>query len=298
MSTLCRILCGLLLAVCVGGWPTAAQEAPQRIIPLAPALTEICFELDFGERVVGVTDFCRYPPAATHKPTVGGLLNPNLERIVALQPDLVLLVPEERPVGEQLARLGIASLEVPVYRIADTRTAMVTIAAALGDPARGERLARRFQAQLDRVARQAPVTDPPAVLMVVGRDAAELGNIYAAGHRTFLSELLALAGGRNACPTDIRYPDLSLEGIATMNPEVIIEFWSGVGLTVEQRRRLKADWLRLRQVRAVHAGRIYILDDAALTIPGPRIPAAVERIQQCLFGTAEAPETGSPPDRE
>jgi len=287
----------LLLLLAWGGWTAAATPSapPRRVISLAPALTEICFALDFGERVVGVTDFCRYPPAAMQKPAVGGLLNPNLEHIVTLQPDLVLLVPEERPVGEQLQRLGIPGLEVPLYRIADTRAAMVAVAAALGDRARGERLAGEFQAQLDRIARQAPADAPPAVLMVVGRDAAELGGIYAAGRRTFLSELLTLAGGRNACATDIRYPDVSLEGIATMNPEVIIEFWSGVGLTTDQRRQLKADWQRLRQVTAVRTGRIYILDDAALTIPGPRIPAAVERIQQCLLDTVDP---AGPPFRE
>jgi iron complex transport system substrate-binding protein len=284
-----------LLALAGSGWgagPVEPETAPRRVIPLAPALTEICFALGFGERVVGVTDFCRFPPAATERPSVGGFLNPNLEKMVALRPDLVLLVPEEKPVGEQLARLDINTLEVPLYRIADTRAAMVAIAAALGDRKRGERLARGFQDRLDRVIRQAPAADPPQTLLVVGRDSGGLGNIYAAGRRTFLSELLTLAGGRNACPSDIRYPDLSLEGIVVMNPAVIIEFWSGIGLNDGQRQQLKADWSRLPGVAAVEAGRIYILDDAALTIPGPRIPAAVERIQRCLF---PPPEDGRNP---
>jgi iron complex transport system substrate-binding protein len=229
---------------------------------------------------------------------VGGFLNPNLEKMVTLQPELVLLVPEEKPVGEQLERLGIATLVVPLYRIADTRAAMVTVAAALGGRERGEALARDFQERLDRVVRQAPASDPPEVLLVVGRDAGSLGNIYAAGRRTFLSELLELAGGRNTCPSDIRYPDLSLEGIAVMNPQVIIEFWSGVGLDARQRRRLKADWRRLPGVAAVRDGRIYILDDAALTIPGPRIPAAVERIQRCLFAAADDGREAAGPDQE
>ena len=101
-----------------------------------------------GDRVVGVTDFCDYPPEAARRTRVGGFLNPRRETIVGLQPDLVLAVPEETELAEQLRELGIRSEVLPLYRLADIDRAIRAVAGWLGDPAAGERLAGRLSAEL------------------------------------------------------------------------------------------------------------------------------------------------------
>jgi len=201
-----------------------ADRIPQRVICMAPALTEICFALEFGDHIVGVTDFCRYPPEVRSMPKVGGFLNPNLEKIVLLNPNLVFLVPEEKQIGDHLSKLGIQTMTISTYTVEDTKQAMIAMAAALGDKSRGEALSRKLARGLD----------------------------------------------------------LSLEGISMLNPAIIIEFWSDAGLTDEQRRKLISDWARLSYISAVRTGRIFILDDASLTIPGPRIVESVRKIKKCL----------------
>jgi len=259
-----------------------ADRIPQRVICMAPALTEICFALEFGDHIVGVTDFCRYPPEVRSMPKVGGFLNPNLEKIVLLNPDLVFLVPEEKQIGDHLSKLGIQTMTISTYTVEDTKQAMIAMAAALGDKSRGEALSRKLARELEILSEGSGPANKPSVLMVVGRDTGGLSNIYIAGTGTFLNELLIVAGGRNAYQDKILYPDLSLEGISMLNPDIIIEFWSDAGLTDEQRRKLISDWARLSYISAVRTGRIFILDDASLTIPGPRIVESVRKIKKCL----------------
>ena len=259
----------------------------RRVVCLAPAFTEICFALGKGDRVVGVTDFCDYPAEATERTRVGGFLNPRRETIVGLRPDLVLAVPEESELAEQLRQLGIRSEILPLYRLADIDRAIRAVAGLLGDPAAGDRLAVSLAADLAGLRVSAKAVRPPTVLLVVGRNWGELANIYVAAPGTFLGELLEAAGGRNAYTGSIRYPSLSLEGISRMNPDVILELYPGQNLGDEQKAALRRDWDRLPGLAAVHKGRIVILDDSYLAIPGPRVAQSVRKIRQCLQPGAE-----------
>lgn len=283
---------------CIGRWAapvlilavsaalvTAAEPAPtaaRRVVCLAPAFTEICFALGKGDRVVGVTDFCDYPPEATERTRVGGFLNPRRETIVGLRPDLVLAVPEETELAGQLRELGIRSEILPLYRLADIDRAIRKVADLLGDPAAGDRLAGAVATELAALRKSDATARPPRVLLVVGRNWGELSNIYVAAPDTFLGELLDAAGGRNAYTGKIRYPSLSLEGISRLDPEIILELYPGQHLGDEQKAALRHDWDRLPAITAVRKGRIVILDDSYLAIPGPRVAQSVKKIRQCL----------------
>jgi iron complex transport system substrate-binding protein len=267
----------------------AAADVPaaRRVVCLAPAFTEICFALGRGEQVVGVTDFCDFPPEATRRTRVGGFLNPRRETIVSLRPDLVLAVPEEAELVDDLRRMSIRSEILPLYRLADIDRAIRSVAAMLGDPAAGNRLADSIAGELAALRSAAGDGPSPRVLLVVGRNWGDLANIYVAGPETFLGELLALAGGRNAYTGSIRYPSLSLEGISRLNPEVILELYPGQNLSTAQKAALQRDWDRLPGIAAVQAGRVVVLDDSFLAIPGPRVARSVRAIRRAILGRAE-----------
>ena len=259
-----------------------AQEGAHRVVCLAPAFTEICFSLGKGDHVVGVTDFCDFPPEAAERTRVGGFLNPRRETIVGLRPDLVLAVPEETELAGQLRQLGIRSEILPLYRLADIDRAIRQVAGWLGDSAAGDRLAGTLTAELAGLRKADAAARPPKVLLVVGRNWGELSNIYVAAPDTFLGELLEAAGGRNAYTGRIRYPSLSLEGITRMDPEIILELYPGQHLGDGQKAALRRDWDRLPAVTAVRKGRIVVLDESYLAIPGPRVAQSVRKIRQCL----------------
>jgi len=268
---------GCLLAMVAG---LGAQA--RRVVCMAPAFTEICFALGQGGRVVGVTDFCEYPPEARRLASVGGFLNPNREAILRLNPDLVLVVPEEAELAEQLRSLGIRVEVIPLYELSDIAAAMGRIGALLGLPEAGRRLESDWRREIRALASPESAPAGPRTLLVVGRNAGELSNIYVAGPKTFLGELLRRAGGRNAYQGEIRYPSLSLEGIARLDPQVVIELYPGMGLTAGQKARLAGDWRQLPDLSACKSGRVFVLDDPLIAIPGPRVGGILKKLKACL----------------
>ena len=133
------LLCGFLAAGLAGAAETPAY---QRIISLAPSLTEILYALDLGDRVVGVTRYCDYPEGALAKTKVGGLMDPNYEAMVALKPDLVILMTSHRDAKRELAKMGIATLTVPHQTIADIHESIQTIGKACGASQKAAELAK------------------------------------------------------------------------------------------------------------------------------------------------------------
>ena len=125
---------------------------PQRIVALTPSLTETLFALGLGDRVVGVGDYTYWPDAAVRKPHLGGLFNPNLERIVSLRPDLAVLGPSERDLAAKLRPLKIDVLVVPNESLADVERSFYTIAVSCGVPEAGKRLAAEWRSGLGHAA--------------------------------------------------------------------------------------------------------------------------------------------------
>ncbi|MES1210835.1 MAG: helical backbone metal receptor, partial [Acidobacteriota bacterium] len=139
----------LLLGACRQAPPSSpTPPVPRRIVALTPSVAETLFALGLGRRVVGVGDYCRFPPEARALPQLGGLFNPNLERIVSLRPNLAVLIPSERDLGAKLGRLGVPSLIVRNESLADVEQSFRTIAKRCGVPAAGERLAAEQRREL------------------------------------------------------------------------------------------------------------------------------------------------------
>ncbi|HEY7214532.1 MAG TPA: helical backbone metal receptor, partial [Thermoanaerobaculia bacterium] len=232
---------------------TKLEPIPRRIIALTPSLVETLFALGLGDRVVGVGDYVFWPAEAARKPKIGGLFNPNLERIVSLKPDLAVLLPSERDLATRLNPLGVEVLVVPDETLAEVEGSYRTIARRCGVPAAGERLAARWQAALA----PRPLPGPPLKVMIsVGRSAGRLGEVTAAGRRTFYDELLTRLGAVNVfadAPT--RYPQVGLEEIVARKPDWILELRPDP-LTPEKKAAVIRDWSALPEIPAVKNGRV------------------------------------------
>lgn len=276
----------VLLVGCRGEAPSgtspeaSARPAPQRIISLTPSVTETLFALGLGDRIVGVGDYDLWPPEVNQKPRLGGLFNPNLEKIVALKPDLAVLIPSEKDLGEKLARFGVDTLTVRNETVADVEKTTVVIAERCGVPEAGQRLAVEIKAALAPHA--LPGGARPRVMISAGRPAGRLTDLTVAGPGTFFDELITRLGAVNAfADSPTLYPQVPLEEVVARSPEVILEM-RAAPLPAERIEELRRDWLALPQVEAVRTGRVEVLASDYAVIPGPRLPLLYQDVEAAL----------------
>jgi iron complex transport system substrate-binding protein len=288
----------LALAVAVG-WgcaprapdgPEPASAPPQRVVSLAPSLTETLFALGLGERVVGVTRYCAHPPEVRRLPQVGGHLDPSYEAIVALEPDLVVLIPSSEASGRLLSDLGVPVLEVDQHDVAAVLASVSVLAEACGVPERGAALRSAMEARLAAVAAAVAGRPRPRTVVVVSHEigAGAVRSVWAAGPDTFYDGVLELAGGVNAVAEGlVQYPELSREGLAALDPEVVIDVVAGVeerGLDLDS---IRAGWGALAELRAVRGGRVRVLVGEMMVVPGPRLPEMVAAVAGALHPELE-----------
>jgi iron complex transport system substrate-binding protein len=257
---------------------------PQRIIGLAPSVTEVLFALGLGDRVAGVTRFCDYPPEARRRPQVGGFLDPSLEAIVALRPDLLVLLSGAEQNLADFARLGLPTLAVRHSDVDGVLESITTIGRVCGVPQRAEELVGRLQARLQRVRLKTAGRTRPRVLVSVDRTlgGGSVQDVYIAGCDGHIDRLIALAGGQNAYRGPARFPIVSAEGILHLNPDTIIDLVPDRPYRALDRQAIRREWQALPRVAAVAAGRVYVLDEPYLTIPGPRFVQAVEELARLI----------------
>lgn len=277
-------LCVVLALLVACGEPPASEGPPQRIIAIAPSVTEILFDLGLGERVVGVGDFASWPPEVQELPRLGGLYDTRLETIVSLEPDLAVVIPSERELGEQLRRLGIDVLAVESDTLAQVEASIVTIAQHCGVSEAGEAARRRFRAGL------APrsLAGSPTVVVTLGREAGRLGSVMVAGPGTFADELVTRAGGVNAfAEAGMPYPQVGAEELIGRSPKAIIELQTE-GRSAAEKLLLLEDWRRLPGLPAVESDCLTVIDGTFTVLPGPRLPELYERLFAALSRCVEA----------
>jgi iron complex transport system substrate-binding protein len=247
--------------------------APQRVVTLAASITEMVFALGLGSRVCGVEQFSDYPPAARELPKVGSYISLDLERIVALRPDLCLATKDGNPrhVVERLEGLGIAVYAVDPRNMEAIIATTEEIGKILGAPDKGQELAAALNHRYQRVkALAARVTHRPRVFFQIG-----ISPIVSAGSHTFLDELITTAGGLNLAAGKIPYPRFSQEQILALNPEVIIITSMTRGGAFEE---VKAGWERWKTLPAVRNQAIFLVDSDIVDRPSPRLLDGLEMI--------------------
>jgi len=282
-----RALCLAVVLLSSLAGRSLAAEVPQRIVSLAPSLTEIVYALGLGERLVGVSTHCNYPPEVLAIDKVGSFVTPAIERVVAKRPDIVLAEPNigNRHPVESLQRLGLDVLVVDAKSLAEVRESFVTVARRLGVEARGEALAAKLDADIAAtVARLGDVT-PRRTLLVVGRQP-----LIVAGRGTLQDELLGLAravnlGGEGGAG----WPHLSIERVVRAAPEVIIDATMGGESAAES---AVAFWRDLAAIPAVRQDRVTVYEADDLLRPGPRLGAALARLARLIHPERFAIDAG------
>ena len=265
----------------------AAQPRPERIISIVPALTETLFAIGAGPEVVGVGSFDRHPSEVNTLPRVGGLIDPDMERIFALRPDLVVLHTSQQDQIQQLMRASIPVFTYTHGALADTLSVIRKLGARTGHAADAERVASEIEQRLADVRARIGGLTRPRVLLVFGREPRSLRNIYASGGYGFLHDMLAAAGGDNVF-ADVRRESVQLtsEAIVTAAPDVIIELTYDDRMTPDTQASEIAVWNRLPAIPAVRDGRVHLLLGNQFVVPGPRLAEATATIASTLHPDA------------
>jgi iron complex transport system substrate-binding protein len=252
-----------------------------------PALTEMLFALGAGPQVVGVSNFDDYPPAVTSLPRVGALLDPNMERILSLRPDLVIVYGSQTEAQQQLERARIRIYRYRHAGLAGILSTLRELGTAIGRPQDGERLAREIQAHLDRIKARVAGRPRFRTLLVFERDPGSLRGIFVSGGVGFLHDMLDIAGGSDVF-ADVARESVqpSIETILARAPEVILEVRVRADLPPAQLRKERSAWATLSSIPAVKTDRVHILTGQFLVVPGPRVGQATEAIARILHPEA------------
>ena len=250
--------------------PSERQSGPARILSMAPSVTELCAALGLADRVVGRTQFCNYPPSVQQAEIVGGYADPNLEKIVALRPDLILITTSSPRLRDKLAALHLSVKELPDSTFDDVFVAIRLLGEYADRPRSAEALVRALQADIDRL-HAAPAALPLRVLVVIGPLPTSPAPVYVAGPGSFLGRLVQLAGHHNALAGRVDRPwaEISTETIVAAQPDAILEARAdpapGIFETIYQA------WADFSSIPAIANRRICSIPDESVLVPGPRV---------------------------
>ncbi|MCG8407025.1 MAG: helical backbone metal receptor [Phycisphaerales bacterium] len=257
---------------------------PKRIVTIAPNAAEIIAALGEADRLVGVSRYCKYPPELSLKERVGGLIDPDLEKILRLKPDLVVIrgrIPEvERLCEANQIRL----YRDPTQAFDDIFIAISQLGAILEKKTSAKKLIRDMRTQIDKIADAVSERPRPRVLFTTERNPDSLSRVITMGKNTFVDVIISRAGGENIFgDRKVLYPEVSLESILAAQPDVIIEVLPEIKDITETRRgKIIEQWRNLGNMPAAKNNRIHIITDNDLIIPSPRIVESIARMARLL----------------
>jgi iron complex transport system substrate-binding protein len=259
-------------------------KQPRRILALAPNAVEVIFALGAGDRVVGVSRYTVYPPEALQLPRIGGLQDPDLETIVALDPDLVILRGRQAKLEGLCSVRGIGIFRDPSETLADLERTIAELGRLLDRTPQAEALQAQMRERLARV-RAVASRYPPVKVLFTLRSPDRLVDISTVSRGSYLHELVELAGGDNIFgDLDTPYPLVSVEEVLARGPEVIIEAMPGV--SSESADVFVEQWRRVGPIPAVENRRVHLLTEDYVTIPSPRVVLLAEKLLTVLHPEA------------
>lgn len=269
-------------------WAQETVIHPQRIISMAPNLTEIVYDIGAGDKLVGVTDFCKFPPEAQSKEKIGGWINPNYEKILSLKPDLVLALQFHGKAVDNLRKLKVPLLVLDCQTVQDVLEAYDLLGKRLGLEKEAKAAKARLKERLDRIKDKTErFHHRPSVLFVIEHDPGSLKEIYGVGPKNFIDELIRWAGGSNLLSdAPVPYPLVSRETLIQRNPDVIINalpmFTKPQDLITE-----KAVWKQMPVLKAVKKDQVYCFNNGDYMVPGPTLVKLAEYLSG-IFQKVEA----------
>lgn len=263
-----RSLIAFLSAVIAG-----AAGAPHRIVSVSPNVTEMLYGIGAFDQVVGISDYCTYPPEVKNLPSIGGWHNPSLEKLAALNPDLVISDDGQAPfIEKNVEALGLRFLVVPNHTIRDLYSGMADLGRVTGHEIQAAELIAQTREGLQRVSRKTAGRPAPRVILIVNRTPGTLRDLYTATEGGFLAELVAIVGGRIAAPKAPNgYGKLSKEDLLAINPDIILDFIHG------SQGRFAGDpieaWKEMPELKAVRTGQVHGVNE-------DYVPHASQRVVQ------------------
>jgi len=291
--TICIVLLSLLASMIAGcqpqfqpgtytddmGRPVAIDQLPERLVSFGPNITEILFALGLEEKVVGVSSYSDYPAAAESKPKIGDAFNPSLEKIVDLEPDLVLTVKQEQ-LNKELDDLGIKFMVLDPADIDDILRDIELVGEITGTAREAEELVEDMRESISQVTTLVEGSPEASVFFIV--DATDLALPWTAGSGSFIDALITKAGGENiAGETPGAWVQFSLEQIVSSDPDIIVIQTMTGGIPTVSKEELEEHpvWGKLT---AVKQGRICFVDGDLVSRPGPRIVRGLSEMAKAI----------------
>ena len=289
------IVCGIILTVFC--WITVSSGAvfrddlgravslnasPDRIVSLAPSLTEILYYLGLGDHVVGVTQFSYYPPEAAHKPKVGSYVRLNVEKIISLDPDLAIGTADgnERGVVRLLEQAGIPVYIVNPRNVRDSIRTIAELGELCGVGKKAKDLSSQLAGRIDHISERTAHLKRPLVFLQIN-----IKPIMTVNRNTLHHDVIRLAGGENMAQAEpITYPKISLEEVIRRGPAVIIISSMERGGRFERARK---EWMKWTGIPAARDGRIHLIESDLLDRSSPRIVKGLEAMARLIH-----PEVG------
>jgi iron complex transport system substrate-binding protein len=275
---------GRLIVLALLALQIPLQADAKRVISIIPSATEMLFAMGAGDRVIGIGSYDKFPPESQKLPRIGGLIDPNVEQILQMRPDLVVMYGTQTEFKRRLERAHIPYYSYEHKGLADITETIRTLGMRVGVAAAANALAERIERQLADIRERVAKSRRPKTLLVFGRERGSLRNIDASGGVGFLHDMLETAGGADALADVHRQSvTMSTEMVLDRAPEVIIEL-----------RYAKDDindadisaWNRLASVPAVRNHRVVLLTGEEFVVPGPRVADATRRLAAALHPDA------------
>lgn len=261
------------------GREISIDKIPQRIVSHVPSITETLFALDLGERVVGVSDYCNYPPEAGLKPSVGNYFNPSIETIIAQDPDLVITDGYSEGLIPQLESLGVTCVVIDPKDMDWILKDIELLGRITGAEGRAREVIKSMRDRILQVTTAAE--DAPRVRVFYTFATTNLSNPWTAGPGSFADSLITMAGGENiAANAQSAWVQFSIEALCHADPEVIlVDASHGTAVMSEEELRAHPAW---RELTAVKQGRVHIIDGDLVNRSGPRIVQGLEEIAKII----------------
>lgn len=256
------------------------QSYPQRIVSLAPSNTEILFALGLGDRVVGVTTFDDFPEEAKSKEKVGGLTNPDIEKLVSLRPDLVVVTSlQQKMVIPELERQNISVIALSPQNMSEILEGVTLLGKITGADSQAKKLVNSLRARIDRVSKLTSQLTPkerPRVFYLLWSDP-----LRTTGKNTFHDELIRLAGGVNVFSDVEKYGAVNLEVVLERNPQIILAD-TGHGSGGDTPYKWATEESRLKGTEALKDGQVFEIDANLVNRAGPRIVDGLEEMLKLI----------------
>jgi iron complex transport system substrate-binding protein len=259
------------------------------VISQVPSITETLYALGLEDRIVAVSRYCRFPPRAQEKPTIGGFHDASYESIIAASPDWVAIFPGQGELIRFLESLNCRVYAPTLETFADVFAIFDELGKVFDVEERAAELVKSVSDEIQDLSREFQGLPRKRVLYVVGREPGSLKGLYVVGDNNFMNEMLESAGAENvgAIAEGGRYPVLSLETLLRLDPEIILD--GGAGEEPATQDATPSEWTALSSLAAVRAEKVIPVHDPHLTIPGPSIPENIRKLANLLHGSSQRP---------